>query len=172
MDDRALQHSGQGPDSDTPQFRAILRPYRSLSRAGFVVLMGFICTVSFIAGMAFLMMGAWPVFGFFGLDVLLIYYAFRRNYRDAAACEIVEIRDRMLRVVEIDAKGKVVARSEYNPYWVRLNVVEAPDGSVDLQLVSHGKTASFARVLNSYQKRSFADALRNALLAARGGPRI
>ena len=37
--------------------------------------------VSFVAGVVFLLMGAWPVFGFFGLDVLLLYWAFRLNYR-------------------------------------------------------------------------------------------
>jgi hypothetical protein len=37
----------------------------------------------FRRGLAFLLMGAWPVFGFFGLDVLAIYWAFRINFRRA-----------------------------------------------------------------------------------------
>ena len=60
-------------------FSALLTPHRALSRTGFLVLMGFVGAVSFIAGVAFLLMGAWPVFGFFGLDVLAIWWAFRVN---------------------------------------------------------------------------------------------
>ena len=47
--------------------------------------------VSFVTGMAFLLMGAWPVFGFFGLDVALIYPAFRLNYRSGRLYETVEL---------------------------------------------------------------------------------
>ena len=32
-------------------FSALLTPHRSLSRTGFLVLMGFVCVISFIAGM-------------------------------------------------------------------------------------------------------------------------
>ena len=53
-------------------FSALLTPHRSLNRTGFVVLMVFLSVVSFAAGLAFLLMGAWPVLGFFGLDVLAI----------------------------------------------------------------------------------------------------
>src|SRR3982074_1881857 len=70
-------------------FSALLMPHRSLNRAGFLVLMGFLSAVSFAAGLAFLLMGAWPVLGFFGLDVLAIYWAFRINFRDARATEVI-----------------------------------------------------------------------------------
>ena len=64
-------------------FSALLTPHRSLNRTGFLVLMVLLGAVSFAAGMVFLMMGAWPVFGFFGLDVLAIWWAFRANFRSA-----------------------------------------------------------------------------------------
>ncbi len=50
-------------------FSAVITPHRSLGRVGFLLLMAIFGAVSFVAGMAFLMDGAWPVFGFFGLDV-------------------------------------------------------------------------------------------------------
>ena len=72
------------PALDQPTlFSARVTPHRSLNRTGFLVLMGFVSVVSFAAGIAFLLMGAWPVFGFFGLDVLVIYWAFRINFRSA-----------------------------------------------------------------------------------------
>src|ERR1700676_825559 len=75
------------PESQPKLFSALLTPHRSLNRTGFLVLMGFLSVVSFITGLAFLLMGAWPVFGFFGLDVLIVYWAFRINFRRAKATE-------------------------------------------------------------------------------------
>ena len=47
--------------------------------------------VSFVAGFVFLLIGAWPVFGFFGLDVVLIYLAFKLNYRAARLYETIDL---------------------------------------------------------------------------------
>ena len=70
------------PELDQPElFSARLTPHRSLNRTGFLVLMAFITVISFAAGVVFWWIGAWPVFGFFGLDVLVIYWAFRINFR-------------------------------------------------------------------------------------------
>src|SRR5215475_7576317 len=79
-------------------FAARLTPHRSLSQAGFVLVMAVLGAVSFAAGIVFLLIGAWPVFGFFGLDVLLVYWAFRANYRAAAAYEDVVVTPSELRV--------------------------------------------------------------------------
>ena len=51
-------------------FRALLVPHRSLGRKGFLIVMAAIGGSSFLTGLFFLSLGAWPVFGFFGLDVL------------------------------------------------------------------------------------------------------
>ena len=77
-------------------FDAVLRPHRSLSRSGFLILMLALGGVSFIAGMAFLLLGAWPVFGFLGLDVLLVYVAFKLNYRSGRLTEAVRLTDEQL----------------------------------------------------------------------------
>ena len=66
-------------------FSALLTPHRSLNRTGFVVLMAVLSVISFAAGVVFLMLGAWPVVGFFGLDVLAIYIAFKINFGRARA---------------------------------------------------------------------------------------
>ncbi len=95
------------PDNETvaepPLFSAIITPHRSLGRTGFLVMMGTVTVVSFVAGIAFTMMGAWPVFGFFGLDVLLIWWAFRANYLAARAYEEVT-------VTSSDAQGEPARR--------------------------------------------------------------
>ena len=64
-------------------FSALLTPHRSLSPTGFLLFMVVLGGISFTTGIMFLLAGAWPVFGFFGLDVIAVYIAFRANYRAA-----------------------------------------------------------------------------------------
>lgn len=151
---------------DASVFRAVLHPHRSLTPRGFLVLMLAIGAASFVSGMAFLMMGAWPVMGFFGLDVLLVYIAFKLNYRAARAYELVELTPRVLTVKQVSPSGR--SRSfEFNPYWVRVLFTERPDGGNHLRLASHGRELEFARLLNDDERRDFAAALSRALDAGR-----
>ena len=92
----------QGNDADKREaFRAVLYPHRSLGPTGFLILMSAIGGVSFITGMAFLLKGAWPVFGFFGLDVALIYAAFKLNYRSGRLYETVELTPETLTITRV-----------------------------------------------------------------------
>lgn len=152
-------------------FRAVLTPYRSLGRTGFLVLMALLSGTSFIAGIAFLSIGAWPVLGFFGLDVLLVYIAFKISYRSGRAYETVELSENALTVTQIDPAGKMRTHA-FNPYWVRVRLLELPDGRNDLRLTLHGRELPFGRFLTNEERQELADALTGALLAARGGIRI
>src|SRR6266581_4829868 len=159
------------PEGDQPKlFSARLTPHRSLNRTGFLVLMAFLCAVSFVAGVAFLLMGAWPVFGFFGLDVLVIYWAFRVNFRRGDASEEITVTPSELRVRRISHRGHVV-EWVLNPLWVRLDQkTHAEFGIERLYLVSKGRRVSIARFLGADEKASFAKALTAALQAAKRGP--
>jgi uncharacterized membrane protein len=151
-------------------FSAIITPHRSLSARGFLIFMLCIGAVSFAAGMVFLMLGAWPVFGFFGLDVLLVYLAFRANYRAARAYEEVTVTATELTVRKVNARG-AVREWTLNPVWVRLDrIVHEEFGIERLFLVSHGRRLSVAGFLSPDEKASFASALSAALGEARRGP--
>src|SRR5580698_6315205 len=127
------------PRVDPALFAARLTPHRSLSRAGFLLLMAVLGGVSFAAGMVFLLLGAWPVFGFFGLDVLLVYWAFRLNYRSARAYEEVMVTPSELRVRKVSHRGKV-AEWSLNPLWVRIDRVSHEEFAIErLFLVSRGR---------------------------------
>ena len=158
------------PDVPQPElFSALLTPHRSLNRTGFLVLMGFVCAISFIAGMVFLMMGAWPVLGFFGLDVLVIYWAFRINFRRAAASEEISVTPSELRVRRVSHRGHVV-EWVLNPLWVQFEQkVHAEFGIERLYLVSRGRRVSIGSFLGPDEKASFAKALLAALQAAKRG---
>jgi uncharacterized membrane protein len=159
------------PERAEPKlFSALLTPHRSLNRTGFLVLMGFLTLVSFAAGMVFLLMGAWPVFGFFGLDVLVIYWAFRINFRRAMATEEISVTPSELRVRRVSHRGHVV-EWVLNPLWVRLEQKTHVEFGIErLYLVSRGRHISVGSFLGPDEKASFAKALTAALQAARRGP--
>ena len=157
-------------DLEPTIFSVMLTPHRSLGRVGFLVLMLLFGGVSFISGALFLLLGAWPVFGFFGLDVLLLYWAFRLNYRHAEAYEQVTVTPSALKVRKVSHLGR--AREwVLNPLWVRLDKVELEEFGIDrLFLVSRGKKLTIASFLGPDEKASFARELTNALSEARRGP--
>ena len=148
-------------------FHAVLLPHRSLSQPGFLIVMGVLGAVSFVAGIAFTLIGAWPVFGFFGLDVALVYIAFKLNYRAARATETIDVTRDDMTITQVSANGKQRRVTRMNPTWTRLETREWPDGSVDLALTTHGRSTPIARHLGSEERRGFAIALRAALRLVR-----
>jgi uncharacterized membrane protein len=158
------------PDNELqPIFEAVITPHRSLGQTGFVALMIAVGAVSFIAGIVFLAIGAWPVFGFFGLDVLLLYWAFRINYRRAAAYEVVTMTPIELKVRKVSHRGHV-REWALNPIWVTLDKITHEEyGMERLFLVSGGKRLPIASYLGPDEKASFAKALSNALNDAKRG---
>ena len=157
-------------DLEPTIFSATLTPHRSLGHVGFLVLMLLFGGVSFVAGMLFLVIGAWPVLGFFGLDVLLLYWAFRLNYLHAKAYEQVTVTPSVLRVRKVSHLGR--AREwVLNPLWVQLDKVELEEFGIDrLFLVSRGKKLAIATFLGPDEKAGFAKELGKALIEARRGP--
>jgi uncharacterized membrane protein len=156
--------------AEPPIFAAVVTPHRSLNRAGFLIVMAAVSAVSFVAGTVFLLMGAWPVFGFFGLDVLLVYWAFRANYRAAAAYEEVTVTPSELRVRKVSHRGRASEWS-FNPLWVRLERDHHEDfGLQGLFLVSRGQRLPVASVLSPQEKEGFAAALGAAIGEAKRGP--
>src|SRR5256714_8825086 len=162
--------AGNGHNCEPTLFSAVLTPHRSLSATGFVIVMCLVGGISFAAGITFLLMGAWPVFGFFGLDVLLVYWAFKANYRSARAYEQVTVTPSELSVRKVSYHG-VVRDWTFNPVWVRLQRDEHVEFGIErLFLVSHGRLLPIASFLGAKEKESFALALSAALGEAKRGP--
>ena len=134
------------------------------------MLMAVLGGMSFVTGMVFLLAGAWPVFGFCGLDVLLLYWAFQVNYRRAKAYEQVTVTSSQLKVRQVSHRGRM-REWTLNPLWVRLErVVHAEFGIERLFLISHGRRLAIAGCLGPQEKESFALALSAALGEAKRGP--
>lgn len=158
------------PPSDT-LFSAILTPHRSLGRGGFHLLMAAVVLVSLAAGVAFVRAGAWPVMSFLALDAVLIWGAFRINYRDGRLYETVDLTGHSLTVRRFLPSGRMLSWT-FNPYWARCQLTERRGRAGQLSLTSHGRTLVFGMFLSPAEKEDFAAALSGALRQARGGVRI
>jgi uncharacterized membrane protein len=158
-----------GDELEPTNFSAVITPHRSLGNVGFLVLMIAFGAVSLIAGVAFMLMGAWPVFGFFGLDVLLLYWAFKLNYRHAGAYEEVTVTPSALTLHKVSHHGR--AREwVLNPLWVKLDKVEHEEYGLErLFLVTRGKQLAIASFLGPDEKANFAQQLGQALSEAKRG---
>jgi uncharacterized membrane protein len=166
----AHKPSDNDPHSEPTLFSAIITPHRSLTGTGFLLVMGLVGGLSFVGGLVFFLLGAWPVVGFLGLDVLLVYWAFRANYRAAAAFEEVTVTASELRLRRVSHRGSV-AEWTLNPLWTRLDRETHEEyGLLRLFLVSGRRKLSVAGFLSPKEKESFAAALAAALGEARRGP--
>ncbi|CAN5341631.1 DUF2244 domain-containing protein [soil metagenome] len=154
-------------EGNAKNFEAVLVPHRSLTRQGFVVLMAVIAGINFAAGMVFFLMGAWPVVGFMGLDVLLIWWALKANFASARRAERFEITPGELIVSRIE---RDVLREEvrFIRAWVRVELEEDHQRELigRLFLRSHGKRTEIGSFISGEARQAFARELRAALAAA------
>ncbi len=134
--------------TEPPVFEAELVPHRSLSPRGIYLVLGFLGTVSFSVTLLFWYLGAWPIAGFNGGEMLLAAALLRSHARS--------------RRVRYDIDG---GRSEVclPAAWLNIDLVEKPGRVPGLFLISRGRREEVARALGEPQKRDFAAALRSAL---------
>lgn len=143
-------------------FDAELLPHRSLSARGFRILIAVVTAANLAVGMAFYWSGAWPVFGFMGLDVALLYFLFRLNYRDAQEREFLHLTDDALTVRRIRANGEETTWS-LEPYWLRVEMDAPPRHDSALVLATRERRLSIGAFLTPEERLELAQALRGAL---------
>ena len=155
---------------ETPQatiyMDAVLTPNNSLSDGAFVLVMGLVAAISFVSGLVFLSMGAVPVAGFFGLDALAIYLAFRWHRRRAVEETRILITADHLRLHHKDRKGREKS-AELPSAFARVEL-DLPARPTSWLRIEHGATAYvIGRFLTPKERETLAKALRVALHRAR-----
>jgi uncharacterized membrane protein len=148
-------------------FERVLVPHRSLSVRGFQLLMMFLALISICASVGFVAIGAWPVIGFFGLDIVLLYGAFRLNYRSARRSEILSLAETAFTVERVGIRGdRRVWR--FPPFWLRVVLEERPDGTNRLLVSLHAQSLAIGDFLSPAVRRELAATIRDALARWRG----
>jgi uncharacterized membrane protein len=143
-------------------FERVLLPYRSLPPRGFNLLMLVLGAISVAVSVLFVTIGAWPVCGFFGLDVLLVYVAFRLSYRSARQRETLRLAEAEFTVERVGIRGDRRFWC-FQPFWLRVVYEEHPDQSNRLAVTSHGQSLAIGAFLPPPVRREVAGSLRDAL---------
>lgn len=151
-------------------FEAVLHPHRSLPPHGFLWVMAALGVPLAVLGIAFLAAGAWPVFGFCGLELVLLYAAFRVNYRDGRACERLRLSDSGLEVRRFDGRGRSGGVWRLQPNWLRVSIDDPPRHDSQLVLSSHGRDLVIGAFLTPDERLELARALRRAIERWRTAP--
>jgi uncharacterized membrane protein len=155
--------------SDPMIFEATLTPYRSMSTRGALWLVSIVAGIWGVMSLSFLAMGAWPVVGFFGLDIIVLAWLFWLNVKDARRKETVWVSRTVLEVSRFCPKGLRRERHRFNPFGTRLSIERHEEiGVTKLRLIARGThDVSLGDFLNPDDKESFAKALGLALAKAR-----
>jgi len=155
-----------------PLFQQRLNPHRSLNAGQFRIFMMIFVVLTTSVTIPFFILGAWPIVGFLGLDVALVYLAFRASFRQARAYEDISLNMLELHVARVSARGQ---RRDwrFNPRWVRLNVEEDEDFGIQrLSLQVSGRSLEIGRFLAPVERETFVKSFRAALHAAQRGPQF
>jgi uncharacterized membrane protein len=170
MSDHSLSdHPHPDDPLSKPLFAATLRPHRSLKLEGYRLVMALVVIASLIASIPFIVLGFWPVAGFYGLDVLLLYWAFKANFAAAKAYEEVRVSPLELFLKKVSAEGDTT-EWRFNPIWTRVHRDEHAEFGVErVWVASRGQSVTIGRFLPREDMAHLSDRLTDALRQARSG---
>ncbi|WP_262692425.1 DUF2244 domain-containing protein [Kordiimonas aestuarii] len=152
----------EAPKARRLHFNATLYVHRSLKRKNFNRMIMILAAFCLFAAIRFIMIGAWPVVIFVGIDLVALWLAFHFNYRAAQRFETVQLTDRDLLVTRVHPNGRAQTW-RFEPYWVQVRLRKLDDGENELSLRSHGERLSFGHFMLPDERREFALALESAL---------
>lgn len=157
------------PDAAAPLFSAVITPHRSLAPSGARLVIVLCCLAAIVSSIPFIVLGAWPVAGFLGLDVLALAIAFKASFKSAKGFEEVVLTPIELLLRRVSHRGERTER-RFNPLWTKLDREHDEDyGLMALAVVSRGERVVVASALSPHERESFADAFGEALARAKSG---
>lgn len=150
-----------------PLFAATLTPHRSLTRRGYRYVIALACVMASVPGLIFFSMGAWPIVGFLGLDILAIWWALSSSMQSGKEYEEVTLWPDELEVKRVSAKGKAEI-TRFNPFFVKLVIDrDFNERTTALHLRTRDSDLVIGAFLNADEKASFAKVFGTALRKAR-----
>jgi len=161
MDDQ-VSATPEPAASPPPIFEALLYPRHSLGRRGYLILTIGTAVIIGAYALVFLLMGAWPIFGFLGGEWFLFWYLFTHHHRGNARSERIRLYADHLIFERRDAKGAVVVE-RLQPYWLNVILERADEPDNALYLRSHGRSIRVGDFLSPDERRDLARELRQVL---------
>jgi uncharacterized membrane protein len=157
--------------SDAFFMDAEIRPHRSLTQRGFLVLIGVITAANVSAAAVFIAMGAHFVPIFLGVDLLAVIVAFLASFRSGRWVERVQVSAYEVRVTHQAPKAAAVLVWESPTAFTRVKVErDEEDGRVvACRLALSGRETRVAASLSPRERGEFAKALEDAIWRARRG---
>ena len=161
---RLWSNQKQGSDSET--YIITLWPYRSLSVKGFRIFMLVLASLMSAIATGFFLLGAWPVIGFLGAEILIVWFAFRVNYRAAQLVETVKITPDYVQITRTNWRGNETQTCLDSP-WVRAELFEEQEHRPKLFLRAHSQKLEIGTFMPPIEKSALATALNDALIRVR-----
>ncbi|HEV2532991.1 DUF2244 domain-containing protein [Phenylobacterium sp.] len=152
--------------SDPIYMDAEIRPNRSLSERGFIVLIAVVTAANCASAAVFVAMGATFVPIFLGADLLAVIVAFLVSFHAAQRVERVRVTSRDVRVVQETSKASRVLW-ESPTAFTRVQVERDDGRTVGLKLALSGKEVAVAVALSPRERAEFATALERAIWQAK-----
>lgn len=153
-------------EAKSKSWSVTLTPHRSLGSRGYMMLFGFVVAVNLVIAVFFWILKAWPVFGFLGLDVALVWFALRANEKSAHQSERIVLEGDDLRLIKQGPK-KGPQEKSFNRRWTKvlLEYDEAREMVGKLFLISRGERTEIASFLGAEERQSLAEALKAAIIS-------
>lgn len=167
-----LPHGGHGAvgAGENVLFDAVITPRQGVSPTAFALVAAAIGGGGFLIGFVFFLSGAWPVLGFFGCEVALIYWAFRMVARRGNAFEHLRLTPSALSIRRVDDRG-LAEEIELQPFWLKVEIWGRHEAE-EIRLRSHGVSHRIGRWLSPAERLDLVEALENALAALRTPPHL
>ena len=146
---------------------AEIRPNRSLSERGFIILISIITAANCASALVFLKLGAPYVVPFLGIDLLAVIFAFLVSFRSGRVIQRVQVTPSEVKVTyETPKETKVVWESP--TAFTRVTTERDEDDRVTaLRLALSGRETPVAQALSPHERAAFARALEDAIWQAR-----
>ena len=142
-------------EDENIRYSRVLRPHRSSSERAIKIVTGFVLCLFIPTGTIFLLVGAWPVFGFMGLEVIALIFALRYNHKVGPAFEVITITDKEFRHSKVSHWGKRKLTS-FQPQWLQVRIDEA---SQQLIAGTHGKRVIIGKFLTDDEREELCNVL-------------
>jgi len=152
---------------DSPYYMdAVITAHRSLSRKGFIILIGALTAINCATAGVFIAMGAAQVPAFLGLDLVAVIAALIASNRAADRKERVQVTAAEVRVM-LETRRGVETLWTSPTALTRVSLSGEAEDETDLRLVQSNRQHAVARALSRRERLEFAQALDRAIWRAR-----